>query len=225
MGTESIRQIIAAARQYERQTRELQNRFQQQLPLLRVHLILPRNRAAAALVKFVEQYIDYVPEFIESVATQSRNRGIDNYVAPFLHMAEDFFLAPPEGVGGIPGLPGILDEAFLAQRLIEEVNDRHIRLRRAPLLPVDMTRANIIVHHLIGDELANRLDSLVEQSVTHLIDGQRLFESFDSATVEDGSLLATWQDLPCLSRSAAIDLRLGDVAAGQSSLSGVGDRS
>jgi hypothetical protein len=215
MGTDSIRQIIAAARQHEQVSATLQEHFNHQLPFLGVQLRLPATGAAEALVKFVEQYIDYVPDFIESVSQLSKQRGVEQSVAPFLHMAEDFFLAPPESLGENPGLKGLLDEAFLAQRLIEEVNDRHIRFRRMPLLPVDMTRANIIVHHLIGDARANRLDELVEQSALLLVDQQHLFENFH-AHDGDTSLLTMWQGLPCLSRDASVDLRLSTLSFDQS---------
>jgi hypothetical protein len=225
VGTQDIRRIIADAVLYERESHELRERFEAQLPALRQQLVLPGEQPAAVLVEFVEQYIEYVPEFLENLGRISCESGIEDYIAPFLNMAEDFFLAPPEGVGGIPGLPGILDEAFLAQRLIEEVNDRHIRLHRAPLLPVDMTRANIIIHYLIGDELANRLDALVEQSVAHLIDHQRLFANFEDAGIEEASLLERWQALPCASRSVAVDLRLRTEPKDQSSASGAGGSS
>jgi hypothetical protein len=215
MGTDSIRQIIAAARQHEQTTAALQEHFNHQLPLLGAQLWLPATGAARALVRFVEQYIEYVPEFIESVSQLSKERGLEQSVAPFLHMAEDFFLAPPRSLGESPGLIGLLDEAFLAQRLIEEVNDRHIRFRRMPLLPVDMTRANIIVHHLIGDARANRLNELVEQSAKLLVEHQHLFENFH-AHDDETSVLDMWQGLPCLSRSASIDLRLPTVSFDQS---------
>jgi hypothetical protein len=215
MGTDSIRQIIAAAKQHEQTSATLQQHFVGQLPLLGAQLQLPETGAAEALVRFVEQYIEYVPEFIESVSQLSKKKGVEQSVAPFLHMAEDFFLAPPQSLEENPGLKGLLDEAFLAHRLIEEVNDRHIRFRRMPLLPVDMTRANIIVHHLIGDARANRLDKLVEQSALLLVDQQQLFENFHAQDGET-SVLDIWQGLPCLSRSASIDLRLPTISFDQS---------
>lgn len=218
MGTNSIRQIIAAARQHEQTSAALREHFSRQLPLLGAQLRLPATGAAEALVSFVEQYIDYVPEFIESVSQLSKQRGVEQSVAPFLHMAEDFFLAPPPSLGEDPELKGLLEEAFLAQRLIEEVNDRHIRFRRMPLLPVDMTRANIIVHHLIGDARANRLNDLVEQSALLLVDHQHLFEKFHAQDGET-SVLDLWQGLPCFSRSASIDLRLPTVYSDQSTSS------
>lgn len=209
MGVENIRQIIATAKQLEQQTHALQRYFEQHLAQLRQQLLLPEEHAVTALIEFVEQYIDYVPEFIESVMVNSLEYGLQNSVAPFMHMAEDFFLAPPGEVGDEADLHSLMDEAFLAQRLIEEVNDRYIQLRRTPLLPVDMTRANIIVHHLIGDAPANRLDELVQQSVAMLIDHNHLFRKIDNNIATETSLLEIWQSLPCLSRNTAIDLRLG----------------
>ncbi len=217
MGTDSIRHIIAAAKQQERQTLALHRHLDSRLAQLGQQLVLPKHQPVAALVAFVEQYIDYVPEFIDGVMQRSLEYDLQPAVIPFMHMAEDFFMAPPEELGIEPHLQGLLDEAFLAQRLIEEVNDRYIQLHRKPLLPVDMTRANIIVHHLIGDALANRLNLLVEQSVALLIDQQHLFRNFTLDTDTETSLFALWQNLPCLSRDAAIDLRLGN---GSQSFSG-----
>jgi hypothetical protein len=208
MGVDSIRQIIAAAKQQERQTQALRRHFEQQLEQLGQQLLLPAEQPVEALVAFVERYIDYVPEFIDSVMLRSREYGLQESVAPFINMAEDFFLAPPEELGESPDLLSLLDEAFLAQRLIEEVNDRHIQLHRTPLLPVDMTRANIIVQHLIGDALANRLDGLVQQAVSMLVDHNRLFEALGKDSNSEISMLAMWQGLPCLSRATSIELRL-----------------
>lgn len=207
MGTNTIRRIILEARQHEAETSALQSLFSSRLDELKHRLVLPDQDPARTLVAFVGQYIDYVPVFIDGAESISRQNGIFDYVEPFLHMAEDYFLAPPDEVDGEVGLQALLDEAYLAQRLIEEVNDRHISRYRAALLPLDITRANIIVHHLIGEPLAERLDQLVEQTVSRLIDGERCFERYDpSHTDSEGA--AGWDKLPCLSRNAAIDLRL-----------------
>ena len=144
MSTESIRAIIADAWQHEASTGQLRELFEQQDETLRQSLVLPRVNAAECLVEFVGRYIDYVPVFIDGVRERIGDNGARDYVAPFLDMAEDYFLAPPEEVNEESGLQALLDEAFLAQRLIEEANDRHIQRHGRPLLPVDMTRANII---------------------------------------------------------------------------------
>jgi len=209
MGTNTIRSVIAAARLKETQTRALLGDFSRQLPQLRERLLLPEDNAAAQLVNFVEQYIEYVPVFIDNVTRISKNLGLYRYISPFLYMAEDFFLAPPEQLEQEVGLRAILDEAFLAQRLIEEVNDLHIRHYQRPLLPLDMTRANIIVHHLIGDQLANSLDALVEHTVQRLVVREHLFQQ--NPPLPEQMSPERWRDLPCLSRDADVDLRLGSA--------------
>ena len=146
MGTDSIRSIIAAAIEQEVQLGTLESEFLQRLPELGSYLQLPPQSPAKALVAFVVRYIEYVPDFIETVSRRGAELDLSTSVNPFLHMAEDFFLAPPEDLGENSGLKALMDEAFLAQRLIEELNDRHIQLKRTQLMPVDMTRANIIVH-------------------------------------------------------------------------------
>jgi len=206
MGTATIRKIIANAKLQEQQSGSLRDFFNAHLPSLRERLLLPTDNAPAHLVRFVEQYIEYVPVFIDSVTRISRELEVYPYVSPFLHMAEDYFLTPPDELEQEAGLRGLLDEAFLAQRLIEEVNDRHIRHYRSPLLPVDMTRANVIVHHLIGDQLANRLDGLVEHTVQRLVDREHLFTQ--DLKLPEKLAPDRWKDLPCLSRNAEVDLRL-----------------
>lgn len=216
MGTAAIRQIIKVALDHERSNGELLQYFERRLPQLQRELALPVSGAAAALVAFVCQYVNQVPEFIESVSRRAAEYGAADSVTPFLHMAEDFFLAPPADLPDSHSLQGLLDEAFLAQRLIEEVNDRHIHSRRRPLLLVDMTRANIIVHHLIGDTLANRLNQLVEKCAEQLIDDAQLFVRREDGS--DTSMLDVWQDLPCMSSATRINLRLPmGAATGQSS--------
>lgn len=210
MGTDQIRAIIAAAKLHEQKTGELQGHFQTQLEQLRERLLLPETEAATHLLHFVEKYIDYVPVFIDSVSKICRETGKNRYVSPFLHIAEDYFLTPPTELEQIRGLQGLMDAAFLAQRLIEEVNDRHIQHQRTPLVPIDMTRANIIVHHLIGDRLANRLDGLVEHTVYRLVDREHLFERDQYVDFNEEWTPEQWQTLPCLSRDALVDLRLAN---------------
>jgi hypothetical protein len=210
MGTDTIREIIANAKAQERCSGALLHYFSEQLPALSQHLLLPAAEPAQKLVIFVEQYIDYVPGFIDSATTISHRTGANAYAAPFLHIAEDYFLTPPDDLNQETGLLALLDESFLAQRLLEEINERHNRHFQQPLLPLDMMRANLIVHHLIGDQLANRLDSLVAHTVQRLVDREHLFQQQRYAGFQPEQITArAWQELPCLSRTADVDLRLG----------------
>ena len=161
MATSGIRETINSALQHERDTNMLRQRVEQQLPQLRSQLVLPEEAPVDALMTFITDYVESVPSCLRLVTAVSKHLGFYDYAAPFLHMAEDYFLQPPQELPTDGGLEALLDESFLAHRLLEEVNDHHIRHLQRALLPVDMTEANIIVHHLLGDSFATRLEHLV----------------------------------------------------------------
>lgn len=176
MDTPGIRETICAALRKESDSGLLRQRLEQQLPQLRELLILPEEKPVDALMAFISDYVESVPGCLNLVTAVSKRLGFHDYAAPFLHMAEDYFLQPPEELPTDGGLEALLDEAFLAHRLLEEVNDHHIRHLQRPLLPVDMTEANIIVHHLLGDEFATRLEQLVQFTASQLLEREHVWD-------------------------------------------------
>ncbi len=176
MTTADIRQIIATAVAHERETGALRARLTTALPGLSERLDIPGPEPVDALLDFIESYIASVPGCLNLVTAVSRRLGFYDYAAPFLHIAEDFFLAPPEDLPDTGGLALLLDEAFLAHRLLEEINDHHLRHLGRPLLPLDMTEANTVVHHLLGDTLATRLERLVQFTTERLLDKEHLWQ-------------------------------------------------
>jgi hypothetical protein len=167
--TPDIRDLIAAAILQEKESSLFRARLSRQLPRLQKRLVLPESEPLSALIGFIAAYIESVPGSISLVTAVSKQLGFHRYVAPFLHIAADYFIQPPGDIDTDSGLEALLDEAFLAHRLLEEVNDYHIAHLGHPLLPVDMTQANIIVHHLLGEPLANRLENLVQYASSQLL--------------------------------------------------------
>ena len=53
-------------------------------------------------------------------------------------------------------------QAYLAHRLLEELNDALNAIYNCPVIPVDMTRSNLIVHHIIGEPFANQIDGAIQ---------------------------------------------------------------
>lgn len=180
MTTAGIRETISTALEHEARTGALRQSLVPRLPELECTLILPATRAIEALMEFVTNYVESVPGSLNLVTAVSKRLGFHDYAAPFLHMAEDYFLQPPEALPEDGGLEALLDESFLAHRLLEEVNDHHIRHLQRPLLPLDMTEANLIVHHLLGEELALRLEQLVEFTASHLLEQEHVWEKVKS---------------------------------------------
>ena len=176
MASTGIRETISAALRSESETGRLRQRLDDRIPQLRESLLLPEDSPVDALMAFITDYVESVPGCLSLVTAVSKRLGFHDYAAPFLHMAEDYFLQPPEELPKDGGLEALLDEAFLAHRLLEEVNDHHIRHLQRPLLPLDMTEANIIVHHLLGDAFATRLEQLVQFTASQLLEREHVWE-------------------------------------------------
>ena len=109
----------------------------------------------------------------------------------------------------------LLDEAYLAHRLVEEVNDRYVANGIAPLIPMDITRANLIVHQLLGDAFANKLDLAVEAAVAGLLPDD-LFQSpaFKAYQAEQDPdrVRELWSQWSCMSRQLGVDIELRGAA-------------
>tara|TARA_R110002073_G_C9365635_1_gene571798 strand:+ start:528 stop:1160 length:633 start_codon:yes stop_codon:yes gene_type:complete len=176
MVSREIREIIRNAIRSEEKTHRLRSRLERQLPELHKTLVLPEREPVSALMIFITGYVKSVPSCLRLVTAVSKRLGFFDYAAPFLHLAEDYFFRPPDDLPHDDGLEALLDEAFLALRLLEEVNDHHIRHLGRPLLPLDMTEANIIVHHLLGDDLATRMEQLVQYTAERLLHREHMWE-------------------------------------------------
>ena len=213
----AIRDTIASARYQEARNGQLQALLGQRLPYLHNAIRLPESEANAVLMQFVLRYIEHIPDFIEAISRLTERARVFDYADHFLTIAKDYFLSPPEVIEGHEGLQALLDEAYLAHRLMEEINDRFIAHAGAPLLPVDMTRANLIVHHLLGDRFANKLDEVVQFSVESAIQKERLFQSDAFREFLQQCQSTAWSqqlsEWPCLTDQLDIGLDFGSQNA------------
>ncbi|GHD34596.1 hypothetical protein [Parahalioglobus pacificus] len=172
----NIREMVNRALAQEQRSGELRSRLERAMPQLHQRLDIHGEEPAETLLAFVSSYIASVPGCLMLVTAASKRLGFYDYAAPFLAVAEDFFLAPPSELDEDGGLMALLDEAFLAHRLLEEINDRHLQHLGRPLLPLDMTEANTIAHHLIGDTKATRLEHLIQFTADRLLHKEHLWE-------------------------------------------------
>ena len=207
-----IRAMIARARARDPWSTQLTELLDRRTTHLHTAIKLPPEQASPVLARFVLRYIAHVPDFIEAIADLTREAGIDSEVKPLLNIACGYFVSPPNILAGRSRLATLLDEAYLAHRLLEEVNDRFIAQCGIPLAPMDMTRANIIVHELIGEPFANELDQAVLFSAELLLDQHRFegknFRRYVALHKQRGwsEELNRW---PCLAENLDIDVRFG----------------
>ena len=146
MNTAALREQIQKAQQHEAATGLLMRQLESKLPQLHPSIQLPEADAHGVLTRFVAAYIDEVPDLLDAANEVAREAGIESQIKPVLKIAEQYFLQPPNIMAGHVGLDSLLDEAYLAHRFVEEVNDLYIKHFGQPLIPLDMTVANLIAH-------------------------------------------------------------------------------
>ena len=216
MNIAALHVLIQRAHQHEASTGQLASQMQAHLGQLHPSIRLPNEDTHGVLQRFVSAYIEQVPELLQAAHEVSLEAGIEAQIKPVLKVAEQFFLQPPALMAGHEGLEGLLDEAYLAHRLVEEVNDRYIAHLGAPLIPLDTTVANLITHQLIGEAFANQLD----EAVHHAVDGMLDEASFAHDSVQayrerlnNPQTDAAWKRWPCLSRQLGVELQLNETRA------------
>ncbi len=216
MNTAALREQILRAHQHEASTGQLTRQLESQLPHLHPAIQVPDVDAQGVMTRFVAAYIDQVPDLLDAANEVAREAGIESQIKPVLKIAEHFFIQPPAIMAGHEGLDSLLDEAYLAHRLVEEINDLYIKHFGLPLIPLDTTVANLIAHQLIGEAFANQLD----EAVHHAIDEMLNEESFALESVESyrerlnsPDTQAAWKRWPCLSRQLGVELELDQPAA------------
>lgn len=211
MNTPALREQIQLALVQEASSGALARQLQNQLDLLHPTIQLPASDAHGVLTRFVTSYVEQVPDVLDAAHAVAREAGIEAQVKPVLKLAEQFFLSPPSILEGHQGLDALLDEAYLAHRLVEEVNDRYITHLGQPLIPLDTTVANVIAHQLIGEPFANQLDEAVHHAVDGLLDEQVFQQSSVQeyrTRLSNPQTVAAWQNWPCLSRQLGVELGL-----------------
>jgi hypothetical protein len=210
--TAAIRDTIEMAKLHEQKSRCLANLFQQYIKN-RVHIAiqLPREGAVESLVDFAISYIEHVPSLLDAIRAITLEANIEDYAEPFLRLAEEFFLKPPEIIANHIGLEELMDEAYLAHRLMEEMNDRFMIRASIPLAPFNMTMSNLIVHSLIGEPYANELDEAVHYTVGRAMLKEYVYESneFKAYIAQHKNNRWEHEELhwPCLTDELSINLQ------------------
>jgi hypothetical protein len=216
MNTPALRELIQRAQQPDASSGQLARLLQAQLDHLHPSIRLPSDDALGVLTRFVMAYIEQVPDVLEAANQVAREAGIEAQVKPVLKIAEQFFVQPPAVMAGHDGLDGLLDEAYLAHRLVEEVNDRYIAHLGQPLIPLDTTVANLIAHQLIGEPFANQLDEAVHHAVDGMLDEASFAQDSVAAyrkRLSDPHTEAAWKRWPCLSGQLGVELVLDQTRA------------
>ncbi|MBL4799480.1 MAG: hypothetical protein JKY50_18915 [Oleispira sp.] len=213
MNTEMLQKLIQKSVAQEQETGQLHQVLQQRMDTVESIVQLPELEALERLYEFVIRYIEQVPQMLEDLHHGAVEAGLLNYVSPILEVVEGFFMAPPEELNKESGLAALMDEAFLAHRLFEEVNDTYIMRVGQPMIPFDMTMSNVIIHTLIGEPFANDLEQVVLVAAKGIFGEEKAYEGNEKFLAfmnkkDNDNLIQIAQRWPCMSTQMGLDSHL-----------------
>ena len=202
MNVENIRQLIHRANELEQKNHYLQKLIESQS--LHHAIVLADHHAPECLLAFAKDYIQSVPDVLAALDDVSRAAGIAGFIEPLLTIAMENFAIVPSG------LDQLLDKAYFTHRLIEEAADFYSNKTGSSLIPPEMTQANLIIHNLLGETFANRLDSIVDDIVSHLIRSQpvsheQIREVINHSDVQQWARI--WSELNGAAKNLGIELK------------------
>jgi len=210
-----IRESVAKAIELEQQTGQLSACLKEQLEQLHRAVCLPDKAPKEALFRFAVDYIHAAPDCIEALHTLSVDAAATTYSDHFITTTCQYFNAPPAIIQDYTGLRLLLNQAYLAHRLLEEVNDQVASISGFQLVPMDMAHASLIMHCVLGESLANQLDHLVLLDIElspvkkELLDTEAFAHHQKTRAQQGwGEVLTRW---PRLQNDLVIELQFGQT--------------
>lgn len=129
-------------------------------------LPLPDEAPLATLIAFVEDYLQALPDLLDTLENAAHEQQMQWLVSPLIQKAQSYLHHAPVQALGVFGL---LPRGYAIYRLLDEVNERCIQRLGLPVLPMDLTLSNLIVHTILGDDIGNPLDATANADAAVLL--------------------------------------------------------
>jgi len=220
MDTFNLRRDIQRAKILEHQNGQLAAQLSRKTPSLHRAIKMPPDNAVSVLLDFVVRYTEHVAEFVDVLSIIGTNANCCEYTEAVVNFCTGAFDQTLPLLKGQNELATLMAQAYIAHRVIEEVNEHFSQQCNEPLIPMDMTRSNLIIHQLIGEPLANQLDHIAQEFAEQLErDYLRLdsgiFDQNASREIAWGIEVTHW---PCLTDTLAVGLLLGQGGSNAASI-------
>ncbi|WP_394132808.1 hypothetical protein [Marinobacter nauticus] len=168
MTPQAVLEIIDQARRQEARSGAFLRQMKEKAARLPGSVVVDGYQPATSLFQFAVEYIEMAPRLVECVDACAREAGIIELFQPFIDAATRYFTQPSVLLVRYDGLDGLLIRAYLCHRLMEEMHDNNRSTRASELIDLEATRANLLVHELIGEPFANELDDAITVTVLQI---------------------------------------------------------
>jgi hypothetical protein len=171
------------------------------------------------LAPFCREYIAQVPVVAQSLRGIGLEFRLSELLDPYLSLSTQYLEYACDEIDttaaeiGLEQFLILLQGAYIFSRMLEELDDKIEVFVGIPLHHINMMDANLIVHEVIGDSFANRLDKVVGSLVKQSKVSKNVIEaSLDRDKVETGikdHLSLTGQPIENFAAQHGLDMLAG----------------
>jgi uncharacterized membrane protein YkvA (DUF1232 family) len=181
MHTKQIRKLIVEAIAIEEKTHNLRNALDTVASMRGCRLTEQQRKEA---IQFIQEYVEHAPALLDHIAEAARKAGIYQQISDILDAAEQYFLQSFDLMPDSLGLLGLMDDAYVAHKIIQDLSDRYQQQSGFTLVPSDMTNTNFVMRTLIGEPQASMLDNAIAVTL-----GQPLLQQALQAAINNGAFM------------------------------------
>ena len=164
-----VNELIHKACEAEVISRRYRRYLATQLDSLHRSISFQGHDPANDLCNFVLGYIRITPAILECVNECSTQSGTQSLFHTSFELSLRYFTQPSELVSQYAPIASLLIRSYQCHRLIEELYDNNKSLRNKHLHDARTTQANLLAHHLIGEQLANDIDNSTYAAFSKLV--------------------------------------------------------
>jgi len=112
------------------------------------------------------QYIHAVPGLLEGLHRSAQDQDELGRVAPLIDLVGEYFFLADDLIPDHLGALGLVDDAYVALRCIEKLNEWTLSFGNPPLLEIDLAGVNGIAASAMGAEITDQLDASIDWQIT-----------------------------------------------------------
>ena len=174
MRTEQIRTMIANGVRDEQQTGRLAETLRNFAKTNGANLT---EKEIEGVAESIRDYIEHVPFYLEQAMTAAGQAGLAVEMGELINQLESYWFEPNDMLPDRLGLLGLVDDAYASLFLLQSISDHCQTAFGRPLLEINLTGINQIIHNLIGEPLASQLDQRVAVTIQQVM-AQRFLTQF-----------------------------------------------
>ncbi len=125
----------------------------------------PSSNDSSQIVTLIQQYVEAVPDLLESIQHAAWDAGWGDVVDPLLEIASEYFLDKDDLIPDHLGLGGLIDDAYLAIGLMRAASKQVKKQGGMPLLADelnDLVVVHAVVRSVMGPEIVAKLNRKID---------------------------------------------------------------